>query len=70
MWKTRGKLIIYTSNIGKIYKGIWRFVSKISHISNSGNLSTKTEGRSSTSLMYGGDKGNAGRKYANKVKRG
>ena len=52
MWKTRGKLIIYTWNMEKIYKRIWGFISGPGHIKGGGDPGIRTEYWSSTNLMY------------------
>ena len=56
--------------MGKIYKGIWGFIFKPSYIGGSGNPGIRMERWFSTILMYGGDKGGAGKRYASGVRRG
>ena len=43
--------------MGKIYKGIWGCVFKLSQVGDGGDSSIRMEGRSSASLIYRGDGG-------------
>ena len=54
----------------KTYERIWQFIPRASHIRSNSRLSTKTKGRTNTSLTYKSDKDNTGRQYANNIKKG
>ena len=43
--------------MGKIYKGVWGCISRLTHIGGGGDHGTGMEGGFSTSLIYGGDGG-------------
>ena len=56
--------------MGKIYKRIWGFISRPSHIGGNGDPGIRTEGWFSASLMHGGDRGGGDKRCTSNIKRG